>query len=193
MLGCLLDCWQGIPDPQLMKALSDQALHLQHEVVKIGRPNEHDIKFLQEWMRCPTMGHVYLLGPDRNTWDNFDHTGSELVCLLPRQRDSFISGLADMAVKQYHRLVGHVLRRPDLSQIHQNTVQYSDESVSHAFAVVGTVLGSLLLVGSIGILYSIRSTTTRLVAIGFFTTIFSLGLCLFTDGRMVDIFSAAAA
>ena len=176
-----------------MKALSDQALHLQHEVAKIGRPSEHDIKFLQEWMRWPSMGYVYLLGPDRNTWDNFGHAGSELVCLLPRQRDSFVPGLADMAVKQYHRLVGHVFRRPDLSQIHQNTVHYSDDSVSHAFAVVGTVLGSLLLVGTIGILYSIGSTTMRLVAIGFFTTIFSLGLCLFTNGRMVEIFSAAAA
>lgn len=59
--------------------------------------------------------------------------------------------------------------------------------------LVGTVVASLLPVGSIIVLYFISSMTTRLVIIGVFTAIFSLALGLLTNGRLVEIFSATAA
>ena len=58
---------------------------------------------------------------------------------------------------------------------------------------MGTAVASLLLVGSIVVLYQVSSMTTRLVAIGLFTACFALASGLLTNGRMVEIFSATAA
>ncbi|KAK0728798.1 hypothetical protein B0T26DRAFT_748959 [Lasiosphaeria miniovina] len=146
----------------------NQALHLQHKIAKIGPPNRQDFEFLQRWMSSPSMGNVYLLGADSDIWEIFDP--AELVALYP-----------DMA------------RKPDASAIHGDIARYSQGGVERMCTVVGTVLGSLLLVGSILVLYSVGSMEMRLMTIGIFTSAFSLSLCLLTNGRMVEVFSATAA
>ncbi len=80
-----------------------------------------------------------------------------------------------------------------MSDIHGNTVHYSQSVMTRLSAVVSTMMTSLLLVGSIAALYSMRSMVMRLILIGLFTALFSLGLGLFTNGRMVEVFSATAA
>lgn len=162
----------------------------------MGPPNRQDLKFLQTWMESPSMGNVYLLGADSDVWEGrFDP--AELVCLLSRQSDSVLAGVfTDVLVKWYHRLIGRLFTRPessDSSEIYGNTVCYSQENISRLSAVIGTVVASLLLVGSIVVLYSVTSMNIRLIIIGIFTAGFSLGLCLFTNGRMVEVFSASAA
>lgn len=87
----------------------------------------------------------------------------------------------------------NLIKTPDSLDIHGNTVHYSQEGIARLSAVVGTVIASLLLVGSIVVLYLVSSMNIRLTIIGIFTTIFSLGLGLLTNGRMVEVFSAAAA
>ena len=85
------------------------------------------------------------------------------------------------------------IKAPDSSEIHGNTVHYSQAGIARLGAVLGPVTASLLLVGSIAVLYSVSSMKLRLTAIGLFTAIFSLGLGLLTNGRMVEVFSATAA
>ncbi|KAK0620693.1 hypothetical protein B0T14DRAFT_567423 [Immersiella caudata] len=82
---------------------------------------------------------------------------------------------------------------PGSADGHQNTVEYSQEKVESLLAALGAVIGSILIVASIAVLYCLGSTEMRLLAIGLFTTGFSLGLCWFTNARMVEVFSAAAA
>ena len=89
--------------------------------------------------------------------------------------------------------VGDLIQKPDTSDIHQNTVYYSQNGVLRLSMLLGTVLASLLPIGSIVVLYSLRDMTTRLAMIGVFTAMFSLGLGIFTSGRTVEIFSATAA
>ena len=173
----------------------DQALLVQHKIAKIGPPNKRDLRFLLDWMDSPFMGAVYLVGDDSEVW-NLKVSGyklDELVCLLPRQRDESFAWLGDYLIEQYHYLLGHFFKRPDSADAHANTVQYSDRRIETFLAAIGSILGSLLLVSSIAALYSIGSTGMRLLTIGFFTTGFALCLCLFTNGRMVEVFSAAAA
>ncbi|KAH8165634.1 hypothetical protein CIB48_g2605 [Xylaria polymorpha] len=89
--------------------------------------------------------------------------------------------------------IGDPRQKPDKLDIHQNTVYYSHKGVIRFSTLLGTVVASLLPIGSIVVLYSLSNMTTRLALIGVFTAIFSLGLGIFTNGRMVDIFSATAA
>ncbi|KAI1357465.1 hypothetical protein F5Y08DRAFT_333857 [Xylaria arbuscula] len=170
----------------------NQAISLQHRIAKLGPPSAQDFKSLQEWMKDPTMGDIYLLGADSDTWENLD--ASEFVCFRPNRTDNLVTRfLTNKLVASYHYLVGHHFRRPDGSDMHHNTVYYSYNGVIRLSMLLGTVLASLLPIGSIIILYSIRDVATRLAMIGVFTAMFSFGLGVFTNGRIVEIFSATAA
>lgn len=60
-------------------------------------------------MKSPSMGNIYLLGADSDTWENFDP--GEMVCLKPNKTNSLIARhCTNSLVKWYHRLVGHRFR-----------------------------------------------------------------------------------
>ena len=116
------------------------------------------------------------------------------MCLHPRQSDTYLTTfLSDTLIRPYHYLIGRFYKKSDSLDIHGNTIQYSQAGIARVSAVVGTVIASVMLVGSIVVLYSLKSMGTRLLATGLFTAAFSLGLCVLTNGRMVEIFSATAA
>ncbi|KAI0505167.1 hypothetical protein F5B22DRAFT_661812 [Xylaria bambusicola] len=170
----------------------NQAICLQDMIASFGPPSEQDFKSLQKWMKDPQMGNIYLLGPDSDVWNSFDT--SELVCLKPGRTDSLVMQfLKNRLVLLYHRLIGHHFKKPDGSDIHKHTVYYSPDGVIRLSMLLGTVLASLLPIGSIVLLYSLSDMKIRLIMIGLFTAVFSLGLGVFTNGRMVEVFSATAA
>ena len=71
--------------------------------------NPHDLDFLQQWMRRPTMGNVYLLGRDSNIWS--EPNSSDLIALHARQTDDpFTRWLSDTIVHAYHRVIGKFFR-----------------------------------------------------------------------------------
>lgn len=64
----------------------------------------------------------------------------------------------------------------------------------HALGVVvSTVLASLLPTGATAVLYAMTDMTQRLVLIGVFQVIFAVGVGVFTNGRVVEIFASTAA
>lgn len=72
-------------------------------------PNMQDLEFLQTWMQTPSMGNVYLLGPDSDLWEQPDLF--DLISLKRRENHSPVSRiLSDFIVRWYHRLLGHHLR-----------------------------------------------------------------------------------
>lgn len=85
-----------------------------------------------------------------------------------------------------------LVKAPNSSDIHGNTVLYSQESIVRLSEAIVSVIASLLLVGSIVVLYFMSSMDLRLIIIGLFTASFSLGLGLLTNGRIVEVFSATA-
>ena len=81
------------------------ALLQQKELYQLQTPNPQDLAFLQQWMKRPSMGCVYLLGRDSDLWENPDL--KDLVALGPRQRDSlFSSWIANSLIYTYHKLIG---------------------------------------------------------------------------------------
>ena len=189
---------------------TDQALLFQQEVAKIGSPSPQNLSFLQRWMMRPRMGNVYLLGPEGHIWENSQP--SELLAIRPSISDNWFTRFSStILVRWYHRIIGRFFRvrdvclslscdtllshikKPDSAAYHGNTVEYSQEGIGHLTVVIGTAVASLLPVASIIVLYFIVSMAIRLFFVALFTVLFSLGLSLLTNGRMVEIFSATSA
>lgn len=92
-----------------MNLLIDEALLHQTTLASLGPPNLHDLAFLQEWMKRPSMGNVYLLGQDSDIWSNPDIP--DLIALNARRADDpFTAWVTNKAVHWWHRIVGKYLR-----------------------------------------------------------------------------------
>jgi len=92
-----------------MLIVAGNALLLQKQLCGLEKPNPRDLEFLQNWMKRPSMGCIYLLGEDSVTWDKPD--GEDLVALRPRQADGlFSSWVTDSVVHTYHQLLGRHFR-----------------------------------------------------------------------------------
>ena len=94
----------------------DEALHHQISLTALDPLNPHDLSFLQDWMKRPSMGNVYLIGRDSDIWSKPDL--SDLIALHPRHLDnSLTKWLSDSMVHAYHRAVGRYFRVRALVQI----------------------------------------------------------------------------
>lgn len=56
---------------------SDDAVLQYHQLSKIPKPNRRTLNSFLEWKSRPNMGDVYLIGRDRNIWDE----GEDLMVL----------------------------------------------------------------------------------------------------------------
>ena len=87
----------------------DEALHQQMTLTAQKPVNSRDLGFLQEWMRRPTMGNVYLIGRDSDIWSEPDL--SDLIALRAGHSDDlFTQWLSDTFVHTYHRVIGRFFR-----------------------------------------------------------------------------------
>jgi hypothetical protein len=80
-------------------------------VAKLDSPNPRDLRFLKRWMKRPSMGRVYLIGPDSDIWEKPDETEFDLVALRARESgDIFSRFLTDVMIHWYHRFFGKYFR-----------------------------------------------------------------------------------
>lgn len=59
--------------------------------------------------------------------------------------------------------------------------------------IIGTLVSSLISIGSIVVLYFVTTMPMRLAIVALFTAAFSIALSLVTSGTRVEIFAATAA
>ena len=86
----------------------------------LQKPNPKDLRILQEWMECTSMGAVYLLGQDSEIWSKPDK--SDLVALRARHGDDLLTAwINDKAVHWWHRAIGKHLRVLSLIPLHDHT------------------------------------------------------------------------
>jgi len=74
-----------------------------------------------------------------------------------------------------------------------NIFLYRDSHFHRIANVVGTLISSLIPIGSIVVLYFVTSMPLRLAVLSCFTAIFSIALSLLTSAKRVEIFAATAA
>ena len=172
------------------------------------KPNARDLKFLQHWMKRPSMGSVYLLGPDSDIWEKPDL--SDLITLSSERVDGMVSAwLTNTFIHQYHQILGRYLRvrhvpraaihtyqnqqKPGTPEYLANTVHYSQEGLLRVVTILSMCLSSLLPVAAITVLYFINSMLRRLAFIAGFTVIFTFCLGFLTNARPIEVFAATTA
>ena len=81
----------------------DEAVLLWSEISKLQSPHPKDLSNLQEWMRRPSMGSVFLVGRDRNVWA----LGKDLIAVRAKSSDNKVFRLlADTFTPLYHHTMG---------------------------------------------------------------------------------------
>ena len=72
---------------------------------KVPEPSPESLGFLQEWMKRPSMGGVYLVGLDSDVWEK--PIPGDMVALWPDQSsDTFTSWIRRKVIPRYHQIVG---------------------------------------------------------------------------------------
>lgn len=77
--------------------------------------------------------------------------------------------------------------------LESNIFFYRDSHFHRIANVVGTLISSLIPIGSIVVLYLVKDMPTRLAILSLFTAVFSIALSLVTSAKRVEIFAATAA
>lgn len=156
-----------------------------------GRPKPYDLEFLRSWSERPTMGDFPLRGRDRHAWA-LGQT-NDLIALQSRvSSDPFSRWLTDSFIPFFHRILGKRFRKPVPQDPESGICEYDEGHISGVVDVLGTVVASILPIGSIVGLYFVRHVLVRLGLIVVFTAVFSLALAVFSDARRVEVFVASS-
>lgn len=78
------------------------------QLSKLDPPNLRDLHFLVDYMKVPSMGNVYLLGPDSDIWEKPDLL--DLVSIRPQKNDNLSKLITILVVDWYYRLIGYKIR-----------------------------------------------------------------------------------
>lgn len=136
------------------------------------------------------MGDFPLIGLDSNLWESSEP--SDLIALKSRKGDDPLSSVfLSRVFLWWHNCIGHRIKRPFDEEAQY--FKYSDKNVLRVANVVGSIVSSGLLVGSILALYFVDNVLVRLGIIAAFTQVFSLVLILVTSAKKVEVFAATAA
>ncbi|ORY03151.1 hypothetical protein BCR34DRAFT_573714 [Clohesyomyces aquaticus] len=91
---------------EIRRVLKDynETLVLQTFLAKHKGPLAKDLKFLQNWMKRPTMGYVYLLESEQDIWKHTDL--EDLLAMKPNEQSLASRIVGDFLVQWWHRCWG---------------------------------------------------------------------------------------
>jgi hypothetical protein len=136
------------------------------------------------------MGDFPLIGQDSTLWE--DSQTSELIALRARRAEDPLGTLfLSRVFLWWHNCIGHRIKKP--ADEEARYFEYEDEHVLRVANVIGSIISSALLVGSIMALYFVDNMIVRLGIVAAFTQVFSLVLILATSARKIEVFAATAA
>ncbi|KAF2110647.1 hypothetical protein BDV96DRAFT_603728 [Lophiotrema nucula] len=96
--------WATILEIRKVLKEYNEALMLQTMLSKQGEILGKDLTFLQDWMKRPTMGFVYLLGADCDIWKTPDKP--DLIALKNHEQSLASRIVGDFVARWWHRCVG---------------------------------------------------------------------------------------
>ncbi|KIM97352.1 hypothetical protein OIDMADRAFT_130539 [Oidiodendron maius Zn] len=166
----------------------------QHQMISnLPQPHKSDLKFLQSWLDRPSMGNCSLVGTDRRIYET-NISGLGTLAPASGEVDPLTRLLLYSLPKLYHWGVVDPLHRLFESfDLESNIFLYRDSHFYHAAKIIGTLISSLIPIGSTVVLYFVKDMPTRLGIVCLFTAIFSIALSSVTSGTRVEIFAATAA
>jgi hypothetical protein len=166
----------------------DEAVLKQTKLRRCDSPNPYDLQFLQRWFKDKAMGDYPLVGLDSKVWES---SSEELLAVKARKgADPLAAMFLGRAMIWWHRCAGQRVKKP-LDEEAQY-FEYKDKNMLHAANVIGSIISSLLLVGSMVALYFVNDMLVRLGIVAIFTQLFSLTLICVTSARKIEIFAATA-
>jgi hypothetical protein len=80
----------------------DEALLAQRVLAKQDRPLTRDMTFLQNWMKRPSMGFVYLLGADADVYEKPD-LADLVVIKKHKDQSEAMRVVGDFCVRLWHQ------------------------------------------------------------------------------------------
>ncbi|ORY12786.1 hypothetical protein BCR34DRAFT_587055 [Clohesyomyces aquaticus] len=167
----------------------DKALRISSATV----PTRREIKFLQTWLKRPSMGNNFLNSPEDAIWS--DENVNDLISVRASGSDDdvFTSFLNGSLLSLYHRIWGERHGRNQSGLLGTNIRRYNDSHIFKLSKIISTTLSSLLPTLAILVLFFVKRMLLRIGLVIVFTAIFSFTLSVTTEARKVDIFSATAA
>ncbi|KAI1327788.1 hypothetical protein F5Y16DRAFT_185436 [Xylariaceae sp. FL0255] len=185
--------WEKVLEIRQKLEYYNDTLYKQAAIAGLGAPSTYDLKFLREWLMRPKMGNFPLIGLDRNSW-NPEVYRKDLVAIKARpEPDTFSRWFNNGLFPGWHRLVGGKLKCPTDVELGQGIYEYDDKLLAAVGRIIGTVIASLLPVGSVVVQYFVESNLLRLNLIVVASAIFALALAVMTNARMVEVFAATSA
>ncbi|KIW81816.1 hypothetical protein Z517_04842 [Fonsecaea pedrosoi CBS 271.37] len=182
--------WQKFLQLRPLLKEYNEAVIQYHQMSEMPKPSTNDLAGLQEWLRRPSLGAIYLTGRDREVWSQ----GTDLVAIADRPRSNRLRiWIADSLVPTLHIAASQRTIRGGNSEFGTNFAEYSDTAITQAANLLGTVLASLLPVVAIIVLYLIEGIGIRLGLVAVFSALFSTCLWVLNDGRLIEVFSATSA
>ena len=175
--------------PSLTEVADDTVMQ-QKQMKAEHSPNTCDVEFLQRWFKDEKMGDFPLIGLDSTLWET--SRPCDLIALKARRAEDPLGSLfLSKVFLWWHNCIGHRIKKP-LDEEAQY-FEYTDESMLRVANVLGSIISSALLVGSIMALYFVDNMLARLGIIAALTQVFSLVLILVTSAKKVEVFAATAA
>ncbi|VUC29070.1 unnamed protein product [Clonostachys rosea] len=167
-----------------------KALLLHRQIVNLPQPPQGQVDSLNDWMRRPTRGNMYLKGSDGELWK--DAKLNELMTMeQPTSDDTSTSTIR--VVKLYHSIIGQFIHDEPDEQHMKNTIVYRNNGAIRVVRGAKTLVACMIPILGIVVLYYVKHQGARLGVIAAFTAIFSVTLSTFTPAAIKDIFSATAA
>ncbi|KAK4191056.1 hypothetical protein QBC35DRAFT_512781 [Podospora australis] len=168
-----------------------EALLRHRKILDLGPPPSRQIGALNEWMKRPDMGDVFLQGSDRDIWKD-ERLKDDLVALAGRtEAESFTNSFTLWMTHQYHRVVGRRIHRSGAeNDVLRNTIRYTNSGTFRVFKALSAVAACLLPIAGIAVLFTIKNMKGRIGAVAAFTFVFSLSLSVITSATVKDIFIA---
>ncbi|CAI6029845.1 unnamed protein product [Clonostachys chloroleuca] len=167
-----------------------EALLLHRQIVNLPKPPQGQVDSLNDWMRRPTRGNMYLKGSDSELWK--DSKLNELMTMEQPTSDDTSSSTIRV-VKLYHNIIGRFIHDEPDEQHMKNTIVYTNNGAIKVVRGAKTLVACMIPILGIVVLYFVKDQGARLGVIAAFTAIFSVTLSAFTPAAMKDIFSATAA
>ena len=178
---------------QLMLGLDDTIVQ-QSVINRLAKPDDHDLRELQDWLERQAYGNLALIGADSETWGRLHQPISSHADLLTLNSIGCEDSFSRWFSRKFIVWFCHTFRHRPLNSgdLESGIVSYSSRTIERYTSFVTTIVASLLPILSTVVLFCVPSMKLRLGIIVLFTLIFAACISSFTSTKRGEIFIATS-